>query len=152
MTKHRTPYIRCIALAVIIDDNSLFVAEGKDPITKEYYYRPLGGGIEYGELGHDALAREMQEELGQELNEIEYLTTIENHFTYRGEKGHEMVRCYTAEFKNRKIYRQTQVMGKEDNGRSFKALWVPIKEFENNKKRLVPNELLFAIQCLTIED
>ena len=62
-----------------------------DSVKKEIYYRPLGGGIEFGEYGIDAIQREFQEELGVDLNNLKYLFTMENIFTLNGNRGHEIV-------------------------------------------------------------
>jgi 8-oxo-dGTP pyrophosphatase MutT (NUDIX family) len=39
------------------------VAHGHDSVKSEDFYRPLGGGIEFGELSEAALRREIKEEL-----------------------------------------------------------------------------------------
>jgi len=42
-------HIRSIAICVFRHKNHILVAEGYDPVKDEYFYRPLGGGIEFGE-------------------------------------------------------------------------------------------------------
>ena len=46
MKKNR---IRPLAICVFLNNNRILVAEGYDPIKQQTFYRPLGGGIEFGE-------------------------------------------------------------------------------------------------------
>lgn len=141
MTKQRTPYIRCLALALIFKENQLLVARGYDPQSDFEYFRPLGGGIEYGETGEQALIREIQEELQEPIQVQEYCQTLENHFEYKGQQGHEMIRLYLARFLNPEVYERAELTGYEDSGASFQALWVPLPAFSQGKT-LVPPALL----------
>jgi hypothetical protein len=43
--------IRPIALCVFHNNNRILVFEGYDKAKDEIFYRPLGGGIEFGEKG-----------------------------------------------------------------------------------------------------
>lgn len=49
--------IRTIVLGIFRHEGRLLVFEGHDPIRGVTFYRPLGGGVEFGEYGHDALVR-----------------------------------------------------------------------------------------------
>lgn len=62
--------IRPVALGVIRRGEEVLVSELYDPNEDYHFYRPLGGGIEFGELGHETLKREFDEELGVELTNI----------------------------------------------------------------------------------
>jgi len=140
--------IRALALALIFKGQELFVFEGHDPVKADSFYRPLGGGIDFGESGLEAVQREFQEEIGKALIQVEYLETVENIFVYKGRPGHEIIRLYRAEFADPEVYQQTEVMGQEDNGKSFRALWVPLPDFTQGHKRLVPETLLPVLQNL----
>ena len=74
--------IRPLALGIFRHDGRLLVFEGHDPVKDETFYRPLGGGIEFGETGAQAMAREMREEIGAEVTNVRYLGLCENIFTY----------------------------------------------------------------------
>jgi ADP-ribose pyrophosphatase YjhB (NUDIX family) len=74
----KTKRIRTIAIGIFRRGDSIFVVEGYDPNKGETFFRPLGGEIEFGERGSEALAREMREETGLEVENVRYLGTCEN--------------------------------------------------------------------------
>ncbi|HUP26872.1 MAG TPA: NUDIX domain-containing protein, partial [Chloroflexia bacterium] len=96
----QVPKIRVIAIGIFMQDNRILVMEGYDPLKKQLFYRPLGGGIEFGERAQDALRREMLEEAEAEITGLGYMGTVENIFTYNGDMGHEIVLVYRARFTN----------------------------------------------------
>jgi ADP-ribose pyrophosphatase YjhB (NUDIX family) len=65
---------------------------------KGTFYRPPGGGIEFGEHSRDAAVREIREEFDLELDRdtLTLLGVIENRFRYRDEPGHEICFIYEA--------------------------------------------------------
>ncbi|QCR31949.1 NUDIX hydrolase [Lysinibacillus sp. SGAir0095] len=138
----RKKQIRAIAICVFRKGDSILVAEGIDVVKGDHFYRPIGGGIEYGETSSDALKREMLEEIEAKINNLNYLGTIENIFTFNGDLGHEVVFVYDAEFVDKSFYDKSSFLGQEDNGATFKLLWKPISDFTNNKLNLVPDGLL----------
>jgi len=77
-----TTRIRPIAVCLFRHENRILVSEGFDTVKQDYYYRPLGGGIEYGEPSREAVAREIREELGAEIENIRLLDVLENIFVY----------------------------------------------------------------------
>ena len=65
-----------------------------NPRTEENpdgYHRLIGGGVELGETHHDAIVREVDEELGATIHGLAYLATVENIFRIHGVAGHEIV-------------------------------------------------------------
>ncbi|SFL58945.1 NUDIX domain-containing protein [Gracilibacillus orientalis] len=144
--KMKKGLIRPIVICLFSNNDSILVAEGYDSIKKQYFYRPIGGGIEYGELSSDALIREVQEEIEKEITNLKYLGTIENIFTYNGDIGHEVVMVYDASFVDDSLYKINSFEGKEDDGTSFKLFWKPLSEFENGQLRIVPESLMTLIQ------
>ncbi len=86
--------IRPLALALIRRDGEILVERGRDEVKGETFYRLLGGAIEFGERGAEAVRRELREELGVEVDVDQLVATIENVFTWEGQPGHEIVLVY----------------------------------------------------------
>src|SRR5215813_1202705 len=110
--------IRPLAICVFRRDGRILVAEGYDSVKDEYFYRPLGGGIEFGEPGVETICRELREEINEEADRdsLTYLGTVENIFYFNGRPGHEIVMIYDGALKNSRLYEQTVLTGKEANG------------------------------------
>lgn len=70
--------IRPLAICLFRRGDRILVAEGFDPVKGETFYRPLGGAIEFGERAVQTLIREFREEIGEEVADLRYLTTLEN--------------------------------------------------------------------------
>lgn len=138
--------IRPLVICIFQKDDSILVAEGYDSVKGEYYYRPIGGGIEYGEKSAEALIREVQEEIETDIFNLKYLGTVENIFTFNGEVGHEIVQVYDASFVDISFYTEDLFEGKEDDGKIFKIMRLPISKFQNGELRLVPDGLLDLIK------
>ncbi|MFC0417778.1 NUDIX hydrolase [Cytobacillus solani] len=138
--------IRPLVICIFQKDDSILVAEGYDSVKGDYYYRPIGGGIEYGEKSAEALIREVQEEIETDIFNLKYLGTLENIFTFNGEVGHEIVQVYDASFVDFSFYTEDLFEGKEDDGKIFKIMRLPISKFQNGELRLVPDGLLDLIK------
>jgi 8-oxo-dGTP pyrophosphatase MutT (NUDIX family) len=138
--------VRPIAIAVIWRADSLLVFEAYDASKSETFYRPLGGGIEFGEYGGDAIVREIREEIGAELIDVSYLGTLENIYCYERRLGHELVLVYQAALADDAIYAAQELVAHEDNGASFKVIWKPVSFFQSGAAPLYPNGLLQLLQ------
>jgi len=70
--------IRPLAICVFRHNDRILVAEGYDSIKDEYFYRPLGGGIEFGESSVETICRELMEELNAEVDResLKYLGAV----------------------------------------------------------------------------
>lgn len=66
------------------------------------FYRPPGGGIEFGEHSHETVVRELREEfdLVIERDDLTLLGVAENAFEFRGEAYHEICFIYEAVVKD----------------------------------------------------
>ena len=62
--------IRPLAICLFRHNERILVAEAYDPVKKEAFYRPLGGGIEFGEHSEQTIQRELLEEIGAEVCEL----------------------------------------------------------------------------------
>ena len=72
--------IRPVALLIAIKNNKILVIDGHDYYKHKNFYRLIGGGIEFGETGAQAIKREVREEINAEIKNIKYLGLIENIF------------------------------------------------------------------------
>jgi 8-oxo-dGTP pyrophosphatase MutT (NUDIX family) len=140
MKKNR---IRPLAICVFLNNNRILVAEGYDPIKQQTFYRPLGGGIEFGEASADTVRRELKEELNVEVGELRYLGTLENIFVFNGTPGHEIVMVYDGALVDSGLYEQAVIVGIEaEINESFNAVWKSLDEFGEGKSILYPTGLL----------
>ena len=89
--------IRPCAFCFVQEDDRVLIGRFRDPDDGSYFYRPLGGGIEFGETGEEAARRELREELGVELGSVGFLGFLENLFEMGGEPYHELCLILTAE-------------------------------------------------------
>lgn len=133
--------IRTIVLGIFLHEDRLLVFEGGATATGRIFYRPLGGGIEFGEQSHQAFVREIREELGAEVTHARYLGMLENIFTHDGRMSHEIVLLYEAEFADPALYAREAFPLANDNGQPIKVLWKPLADFETDAL-LVPSGLL----------
>ena len=81
---------------LIIHNNKILVHKN---INKDHYCIP-GGRIELGENSETTIKREIQEELGKDIDILKYLSTIENFFYMNEKKYHELYFLYRIELKN----------------------------------------------------
>lgn len=79
---------------VIIHDNKILAHKN---VNKDYYCLP-GGRIEIGENSEQTIKREIQEELGKQIEIIGYVATIENFFEMENKKYHEIYFLHRLEF------------------------------------------------------
>ncbi len=135
-------HIRPLVLGIFRHNNSILVVEGYDKVKSQTFYRPLGGGIEFGEYGSDALIREIREEMQQEIVISKFLGSCENIFVYEGSTGHEIVLMYEATFVNKEIYEVTEYQCFEDDGKPFTAIWKNLDDIKANNLPLYPTALL----------
>lgn len=81
---------------LIIHNNKILAHKN---INKDHYCIP-GGRIELGENSETTIKREIQEELGKDIDILKYSSTIENFFYMNEKKYHELYFLYRVEFKN----------------------------------------------------
>ncbi len=143
-------FIRPLALCLCRHKGRILVSRAYDSVKQAYYWRPLGGGIEFGERGAEAIVREMLEELGAEIEDVRWLGTLENLFTCEGEPGHEIVLIYDAAFTDRTLYEQPLLHGHEAGAamEAFTAEWKSLEEFADGAARLVPEGLMEFLHAL----
>ncbi|HEY5477510.1 MAG TPA: NUDIX domain-containing protein [Tepidiformaceae bacterium] len=135
-----------MALAAVWRGHELLVQYFGDEVAGEAFWRLPGGGIEFGEFGHDAALREIKEELDADLVDLRHLATIENVFNFRGEDGHEIVFAYEASFLDLALYDMESVQGTESSGETFGLTWKSIPEMRDSGAKFVPPGLLDILE------
>ena len=134
--------IRPLSICVFRNKDRILVFEGYDPIKKQSFYRPLGGGIEFGEYGEEAVRREIMEELHTEIEDLSYLGMLENVFVFNGTPGHEIVMVYDGVLIDLRLYDRAVIAVIEANGEEVRAMWKNLDEFGVGKSILYPVGLL----------
>ncbi len=134
---NQLPQVRALVLGLIRDGDRILVAEGYDSVKQRFFYRCLGGGVEFGETSLDALRREFQEEIQAALFNIQYLGFSENLFVSEGKPGHEWIQIYQADLVDSKFYQLDEFIGTETKT-EFVVRWIECDRFQSNELHLVP--------------
>ena|SRR5690349_13935507 len=142
--KKKKNRVRPVAICVFRNKNCILVNQGYNQVKDEYFYRPLGGGIEFGETSLETVCRELREELNVEVvsESLTYLGTVENIFHFNGIPGHEIVLIYDGILKESALYEQAVILGKEANGEDIQAVWMSLDEFIAGNAILYPMGLV----------
>lgn len=87
--------------AMLIAPNESFTAHAVSllPPTAQNpagYHRLIGGGVEFGETCAEAIRREVREELGARISQLQFLGTVESVFAVNDRPGHEVVALYSG--------------------------------------------------------
>lgn len=133
-------YPRPLALALFEREGDILVFEGRDPKRDLVFYRPLGGGIEFGEHSAEAMAREILEELGLACEPLGLVGVLENRFVHYGNPGHEIVFVHRARFVDPAVY-AADIPFVESQFTSH-AIWVPLADFVSGRRKLFPDGLV----------
>ena len=137
---------RPIALCVVWRRREILVFEGRDPVDGRSFYRPLGGGVEWRELSRAAVARELQEELGTDLEDVRLLGVLENVFTYAGTDLHEIAFIYEGRLSDGSLYERDRLLAVEAGGDPLTAVWMPVERFGPGGATLYPDGLLELVR------
>lgn len=141
--------IRPLALCVFHHQGKILVNQFYDAVSNQMIFRPIGGGIEFGEKSRDAIVREVQEELNVSISDVQLIGTLENIFTYMGEPGHEIVQVYDAKFDDADLYEKPWLDGCESDGATFRATWCSSSSF-TGASALVPEGLYDLLKVASL--
>lgn len=135
------PYIRPLAICVFYKGGCILAERCVDNHKNEVFYRPLGGGVEFGEYGVDALQRELDEEIGASAADVEFVGFIENIYTYEGRPGHELAMVYKGRIADESFYDKEKITVRVDEHTKGEAFWVPVNDFKSGDRILYPSGL-----------
>lgn len=138
--------IRPIAICVVRHADRILVFEGHDRVKHETFYRPFGGGIEFGEHSRDAVVREIREELGAEIHNLRFRSVIESIFVLNGTDHHEIVVVYEADLVDADLYQQEAIPAREADGSLMVTRWMPLDDVRTGRSLLYPTGLLDLLE------
>jgi 8-oxo-dGTP pyrophosphatase MutT (NUDIX family) len=126
--------IKVKAMCLLVLDGHVLVADGNSmksdmrPVEPSNFYRILGGSINFNESTEDAVRREIREELGIEIEDLQKLDVVENRFVYAGVPGHEIIFLYKGT-PAKKDWDKTRRIHIIEDTYEFDAVWLPVSEF-----------------------
>ncbi|MFC4408115.1 NUDIX hydrolase [Haloarchaeobius iranensis] len=136
------PPIQTTVLGILERDGEYLLQRLTDP-GEGAFYRPIGGGIEFGEESGAALEREFREELDVEITAGPTLGTIENRFSWDGEPDHELVVLRAAEFADESLYERETFSGVDNGGAvEYDAGWFDLESVQDGPEPLYPEGLV----------
>lgn len=138
--------IRPVVLGIVTRSGELLVFEYDDGTAEETFYRPPGGGIQFGEAAADAVEREFAEELGWDVRAGDRLAVLENRFTFDGTDGHEYAFCYPVEPRDETVYEEEEFVATETSGKEYRVTWKPLDAFRGEGPPLYPEGLLSVVE------
>lgn len=133
--------IRVIAIAVLIHHDHVLLIEGEDAETGRRWFRPAGGGVEFGERAEDAVRREFLEEFGREIHVGGLIGVTENIFELRGHHGHEIVFEFAARFPLNAAPEDLAPLEGVEGNITFIGSWIPLAEVIAGTHPVVPEGL-----------
>ena len=141
-------YIRVKSMLIAPNDDLTAHAVSLNPPTNENpdgYHRLIGGSVELGESHRDAIVREVHEELGAVIQDLTFLTTVENIFRIDGTLGHEIVFIYVGRL--HPFPPLTDASLTEIDGSIVPVVWRPISD-EQESILLYPSATIAWVHSL----
>jgi len=129
--------IRLKAMCLFNHEGKTLASKGYDEKKNQTFYRVIGGSVDFGEKTEEGVRREIREELGCEVENLELVKIVENIFEYNGVPGHEVVFLYKGDLSNKDLYAQEKIHIVEPYS-EFNAEWVPIEDVVSGKAILYP--------------
>ncbi len=134
-------HIRAIAIAIFEREGQILAGPVYDDKGQIKGWRPLGGGIEFGERAEDTLSRELREETGQGITNLTQIGVLQNLFDHEGSQGHEVVFVFTARFENETLYEADQLAFVEGDSAET-AKWISLEKARAGRLNLFPDGLI----------
>ena len=111
---------------VIIHNNKILLHRN----VNSDHYAMIGGRVEIGENSEHTIKREVQEELGKEIEITGYVSTIENFFEMKGKKYHEIMFVHKIEFTNEEDKKIEYIMKNVEGKDYLQYEWIDLDKIE----------------------
>jgi ADP-ribose pyrophosphatase YjhB (NUDIX family) len=106
------------------------------------FYRPPGGGVEFGETTAEAVVREYEEELDATVTVQGFAGVVENRFEFLGERDHELCFVYEIAFADDERYATKSMHGVEhDSDVTYDTEWATLDDLDARDEPLYPRGL-----------
>ena len=96
----------------------------------------IGGRVKIGEDSETTIKREVEEEIGKQIEITGYISTIENFFEMKGSKYHEYMFVYQAEFKEAEDKKIEEELKNEEGKDYLKYIWLDLDNI--NEQPILP--------------
>jgi len=141
------PGIRPLSIGVLRREEKFLMVEVLNDSGALKGWRPLGGGIEFGESAENAVIREFKEEIGYEINCQRLLGVLENIYTHEGHKGHEIVFVYSVTMSDKSaLYKERYKI--EEGSMTANAKWMSLRELLDGSGDIYPIGLVEHLRRL----
>jgi ADP-ribose pyrophosphatase YjhB (NUDIX family) len=122
-------FIRVKAMLIAPSEDLTSHAVTLNPPTDENpdgYHRLIGGSVDLGETHQDAIVREVDEELGATIHDLDFVATVENIFWIDGVLGHEIVFLHSGRLEPQPAVRDATLT--ESDGSLVPVVWRPFDD------------------------
>ena len=133
--------VKVKAICVFRHGDRLLVIEQVERGTGQTILKMPGGNVELGETTYACAVREVREELGAEIHDVDRIGVIENIFRAGGELRHQIVFVYRATFDDPSVYNAKSLPVVEGK-KQYIALWRLVSELYQARAVLRPQGLL----------
>ena len=114
------------ACAIIIHDNKLLVHNN----VNESHVALVGGRVKIGESSEQTIRREIMEEMGKEIEIMEYVSTIENFFEADDMPYHEIMFVYRVDFKNEEDKKIIETIHNVEGEDELRYDWIDLDKID----------------------
>lgn len=115
------------AAGIIIHNNKVLTHRN----LNSNHYTFIGGRVEIGEDSATTVKREIEEEVGKEVEIIEHGGVIENFFEMQGTKYHEMLFMHRAEFVDKEDQKIEYTLKKKEGKDYLQYEWIDIDHLDD---------------------
>ena len=124
------------AVAIIVNNGCiLFQKRETDPV-----WALPGGKVAIMEKGCETINRELEEEIGEQVEVLSLLDVKENFFEFNGEKFHEYMFMYLTNLKSDSKLKDNKFFDGVETNKHLKYAWFNSNELDN--AHIVPIEII----------